>query len=831
MVTLAEKPATGQKINIEAINKAVVRTPRVQRLKLARLDIRTPIVSAERAKLYRESWQQTRGEHPAIRRAKAFKHFLENKELFIGADELLVGNITKHLRGTYPNPQEFPGYVAKIIKDGIDTYGESINEAIPKDDLDTILECCDYWADEYPGARIEQKVREIAGDRYAKMLQARLLTIPPSPPFVDLAGQDWDRILSIGLNGIIAEARDRIAALKKSSLTTNKVDKLHWYEAVIITLEGVITFAQRYARLAREMAAKESDNTRKAELEKIAEVCEWVPANPPRSFYEAIQFHWLLVLCLELEKSNRFQISMGRIDQYIWPYYEKDIREGRITYDEAGELLGCLLIKGMGNEYFAADFAGDVQLDMGGFSLQFTTGSYGYTYTIGGVDKRGQDASNELSVLIVEALRQVKCTFPYVHLRFHRAMAPELIDKAIECNSEGGGNPAWFSDRHGTEILLGAGLPIEEARDWCLVGCVFAIHRSSAGSGTHSGWINHAKILELAMNNGVDPVTGQRLGIATGDPRNFRTFDQMLEAYKKQYDYVLDLVVRVHNATWAIGREDALYCPLTSACVAGQLELGVDVTRGSRYPALDATTFSDRCHNDVADSLTAIKKLVFEDNKLTIDELLTAITANFEGYEDTLQMCLAAPKYGNDDDEADAMMALVWQNATDGIQQYRSADGQRFRIMRSGGSWAQWAGEIVGALPNGRKAGTTLYDASGSPMQGKDTKGFTATLNSVTKGCDPIYVDGPVLNQRLAPRALQSNEKKAKFAALLASFFDRPSCHIQFNVFDREMLLDAQKNPENYRDLIVRVAGYSAFWIELTPELQNDILSRTEQEL
>jgi formate C-acetyltransferase len=290
-------------------------------------------------------------------------------------------------------------------------------------------------------------------------------------------------------------------------------------------------------------------------------------------------------------------------------------------------------------------------------------------------------------------------------------------------------------------------------------------------------------------------------------------------------------VIKVHNATWDIGREDALHCPFTSSCIAGQIELGIDATRGCRYPGLGASVIAERAHNDAGDCLTAIKELVFEERKITMDQLLAALAVNFEGYDDIRQMCLAAPKYGNDDDEADAMVALLWKNATDSFQQYRTADGQRFQIETQGAAWAQWAGEMVGALPNGRKAGVPLYDAAASPMQGRDTKGMTAVLNSVTKCCDPAHVHGPVLNQRIAPGALKSRAGRDKLAAVIASYFDRPSYHIQFNVFDREMLLDAQKHPENYRNLLVRVAGYSAFWVELKPEVQEDILLRTEQGL
>jgi formate C-acetyltransferase len=826
---LAIRPTTRRKINLDAINKAVVLTPRVYRLRHVHLTTEMTKVSAERSPLYLESWKQSEGHHPVIRRAKAFQHFLENKEIVIRDDELIVGSTTRYPRGVYPNPEECAPHVGRVLKEAIENCPDSVKEAFEGDDVNTLLQCCEFWNDKYPGARLDRKIKEVAGDRYTKMIQARLVSTPPSLAQGFRSSPDWDTILSKGLNGMITEARERMALLRQSPVTNEAMEKLNWYEAVIISLQAMMAVAGRHARLARELAAKEHHLTRRGELERIAEICDRVPANPPRSFYEALQFQWFIALGIDWEKCTT-ATRLGRFDQYMWPYYYRDIEEGQMTHAEAGELLGCMFVKLMGMEFFAADFTGNLKKQ--DYRATFAPQNYGMNITLGGVDRQGHDATNELSVFMVEALRQVKPQQPHLSIRFHRAMSPELIDKTIECNSEGGGNPAWFNDRHGTEYLLALGLPIEEARDWQVNGCTYITHKAAGGQREIAGFFNHAKLIELALNDGVDPVAGERLGPPTGDPRSFCTFEDVVEAYKRQFDYVLELTVRLLNSTWAIAIEDATYFPFVSALVAGQLELGRDATRGGRYPGLWADGVGDRGHPDAADSLTAIRRLVFEDKKSTMDQLLTALAADFEGYDDIRQMCLAAPKYGNDDDEADAMMTWVWKNATDSIKQYRDANGQRIGRCTGQPFWATWAGGMVGALPNGRKAGTSLCDAAASPMHGQDRKGFTAVLNSVAKCCDhAAYVEATTLNQRFSPSVLRSKANREKLAAAIACYFDGPTYQIQFNVFDKEMLLDAMKNPADYRDLVIRVAGYSAFWVDLKPEVQLEILSRTEQRL
>jgi formate C-acetyltransferase len=344
-------------------------------------------------------------------------------------------------------------------------------------------------------------------------------------------------------------------------------------------------------------------------------------------------------------------------------------------------------------------------------------------------------------------------------------------------------------------------------------------------------FVNHAKLLEITLNDGVDPYTGHRLGIETGDPRTFTSWEQLVDAYKKQIDAFYEYSVKNFRAVEKVYYEDSNYFPFISAFLQDCIAAGKDAVRGGgRYQQLEAWCFVDRAQQDACDALIALKKVVYEDRKATMDEVLAALRADWQGYEELRQACLAAPKYGNDEDEPDEFLRAMWRYTADKCQSYRDGFGRRFTMFRQGAAWSTWAGKATGALPNGRKAGTSLADASASPQQGCDVKGPTATMNSVTK-LDNMFLEGPLLNMKFAPGMLRKKEGMHKFAELMGTYFDRGGFHVQFNILDRETLLDAKQHPEKYRNLVVRVAGYSAFWVELTPAVQDEIISRTEQRL
>ena len=832
MVTLL----TRERLSMEEINKVDGFTPRVQRLK-QRLAEARPTVAGERAEFYLEAYKLTEGEHPAKRQAKAFANLLKKMPIAIRDDELLVGAPTPHIRGAFPNHEQAPAALEYVLTKMKPTTGSAVTDAdCGPEDTDKIVAAAQYWQTLEHNKRASEVAHKFANGLMHKIAECRLNVVGPAmvgiwTPLV--LGGDYEKVLAKGINGIIAEARDEIERIRSEPpkcLTKQDTEKLEFLEAVIITLEAFICFARRHADLAREMAAKESAPERKKELEEIAEICDWVPANPARNFREALQSYWFVPVAHDMEKAQPNHY-VGRFDQYLWPFYEKDINEGRMTRQEAAELLGCVFVKWASLEPF---LYGGV---MGKRTHQdVAMANYIVNVTLGGVTRGGRDAANELSCLVLQVAKQVRTHQPHISIRWHRAMAPEFLDKAIECNRDhGGGVPAWFNDRVAIEYLIDRGVSYGDARDWAMAGCVNTAYPKSyswRNAGPGAAFINHAKLLEITLNNGMEPLTGVRMGPATGDPGDFRTFDELVAAYKEQIDHYYEFYYSLWKEMEKVRTDsDTNYMPFASALMEDCIKNGTDCCRGgTRYPEQETGIFVDRAIPDVTDSLMAIKKVVFEDKQATMDQLLEALKADFEGYDELRQRLLAAPKYGNDLDEPDALFSDIWTYTRDRALSYRTDEGLRPRLFRQGASWAQWAGKAVGALPNGRKAWTTLADASLSPVQGCDRKGPTAVMNSVSK-MDMMYQESSLLNMKFAPTMLKSKEGKQKFADLLATYFDRGGSQVQFNILDRDMLLDAKAHPENYRDLVVRVAGYSAFWVELSPEVQDDIILRTEQKL
>jgi len=832
-ISRANDRALRGRIPLEEIDKLNGLTSRVERLRQAYFRTR-PAVDGERAWFMLQSYKQTDGEHPAKRRAKAFANVLHKLTIAIRDDELLVGGSTRFLRGALPNVELAPLHLEWLLNqhEPPTTASPTTQADLDPEDKERLLAACDYWRDKYAAKRPEEIITALDGGLWRKLGEARMGMCQQYTPMCFTPGADYETVLAIGFNGVIQQARDHIARIMASvngqGLGEKDKEKVEWLESVIIVVEAMIAHAHRYAALARDMAASEQNPERKRDLEKIAEVCEWVPANSPRSFHEALQLYWFIAVGHDIEKATT-NAYVGRFDQYMWPYYAKDINEGRITRQEAAELMGCMFMKWTAMEPFM--FMGLLGKR---FHQDVAQSNYFVNVTLGGQGRDGRDAANELSCLILQVAKQVKTHQPHISMRYHRAMAPEFLQKGIECNRDhGAGIPAWFNDRLGTEYLLDRGVQWDDARDWAMAGCINTSYPKSFAWTRNAvvSFVNHAKLLEMTLHNGVEPSTGFKMGLETGDPRNFKTWDELVEAYKKQVDHFYDYSVANFRAMEKAYYEDALYFPFISAFLQDCIAKGKDVIRGGgRYQQLEAWCFVDRGIQDASDSMIAIKKVVFEEKKATMDELLQALEDDFEGHEALRRACLAAPKYGNDDDEADGLNSELWRYSIDKCQTYRDGWGRRFTMFRQGAAWSTWAGKNTGALPNGRKAGTSLADASASPQQGCDVKGPTATMNSVAK-LDNMYIEGPLLNMKFAPGMLKKKEGMAKFAELMGTYFDKGGFHVQFNILDRTTLLDAKEHPENYRNLVVRVAGYSAFWVELTPAVQDEIISRTEQTL
>ncbi|MFC1924366.1 pyruvate formate lyase family protein [Chloroflexota bacterium] len=832
-VKTVEPKIKAGKILLEEVYKTNGLTPRIQMLK-NRVREEGVHVAGERAKYWLESYLETEGEHPAKRRAKAEANLFAKVPVVIRDGELIVGKPTPYNRGAYPGHTFGPELILAIInqRSMMASAGSEEQEAgLSDESLDDIRAAAEYWN------KIVNKSPQEAGNRFAdglrnKMGEAKLnmggvLQSGEMTPLV--LGADFDKYLAKGVNGIIVEIEETIERIRRKGvdITHEDFDKIENLEAMIIAQKGFLTFTRRHAKVARRMAAREKDPQKKKELKEIAEVCEWVPANPARTFREALQAYWFIPVAHDMEKalSNHYA---GRFDQYLFPFYIKDINEGRLTRQEAAELIGNIFIFWDSLEPFL--FGGL----MGRRDHQAVAqANYIVNVTLGGIDRRGRDCANELSCLVLHVAGQVKTHQPHISIRYHHAMAPEFLDAAIECNrNHGAGIPAWFNDRNNIEYLISRGVSNEEARDWSMAGCVNTgiCKAYNWGSGPSAGFVHHAKLLQMALNRGVDPDSGHKLGPDTGDPRKFKTFDEVLAAYKEQVDhhYEFHMNLAREQEKYRDDRDD-MYVPFASAYIEGCIESGKDSNHGgARYHMqLEGGSWVDRAISDTADSLIAIKKVIFEDKAATMDELLKALKANFEGYEGLRKKLIDAPKYGNDLEEPDELMAHLWAWTRDKLLSYRDCEGRKLRLFRQGAAWAEWVAPNTGALPNGKKAGEPVADGSLSPVRGCDKSGPTAVMNSAAK-CDMMGMESSLMNMKFSAGILKAREGKDKFAALLDTFFAKGGSQVQLNILNRDTLLDAREHPENYQDLVVRVAGYSAYWIELTPGVRDEIISRTE---
>ncbi len=778
------------------------------------------VISIDRARLAMESWRETEGEDIEIRRARLFKKVLENVPIAIHDIDIIVGRETEHLIGAPTFVDEIGNSVAGLWDKGDSLsrwmvfYGENA-----KKDKEVLRECSRYFDGKTAPDHVMQAWKDVAGTWAQDITEAKGADPTPDSgyfPGITCRGM-WEKLLAKGMRGLIREAEAGIARFKEMKETD--VSKLYFWQSAIIVCEAMITYARRYAQEARDKAAKAATPERRAELEEIAAICERVPEHPARTFHEALQSINLIMTGRGLEMM--YPVLIGRLDQYLYPYFKKDLEEGRLTLERAAELLGSALVL-WGMKVVVP--VGKTQLETHQFSFCINS------LNIGGVDREGKDATNALSYLVLHLIGLIRLSSPTVLLNWNAQTPHSLLLKAFDTNVKTkGGIPLFENSDHVVSCFVADGTPIADAREWYGQGCVTPIlptkidHNGSEGKGA----VNVALFLDLALHRGVSQITGKRVGIDTGDPRQFKTFDEFYEAFKKRCSFIVNRVLWMGTLAQSI-EPKYLRFPFNS-CVAGPncLEKGRDsmITDDDHSYGI-----SDRGIVDAADCLTAVKKLVYDDKKLTMDELLVAIDANFAGKrgEEIRQMCLAAPKFGNDIDEADLMVKEVGQFSGSIITSYINPYDQPCKISREGLSWHYFGGLGCGALPNGRKSKEPLNDGSISPMRGMDKLGPTGVMRSVIKaGFKESYAS--CLNQKFSGTVMQSPESLEKLAVLTDTFFRNGGQHIQFNLVDTEELLDAKTHPEKHRDLVVRVGGFSAYFVMLTPEIQDDIIYRSTQ--
>ena len=760
------------------------------------------------AKYLTEGFKETEGQPRIIQKATGFLHQCRKKNIYILDNELLVGgagfkprcgilcadsscSILDRELDTISTRKFDPFYLSeegkKIFKEEISDYWKNKCvldrwRALAPEDMETLQDNGMIY--------IDRKAVRGYGE-----------TTPA-----------WDRLLALGISGIRKEAEEALCKLDDAHV--GDLEKIFFLKSELIVCEGIVILANRHADLAETMAAECADPVRKAELEKIAATCRRVPEYPASSFYEAVQSAQFYHSAVYMEQ-NASSYNLGRIDQYLYPYYKADIDNGVMTKDDAQELLDCLWIK-----------IAELSLFQDEVTAQFAAG-YCITVqvTAGGINQFGNDAVNDLSYQVIQATMDVQLKEPNLSIRYNISKNPDFfLRKAIESIRMGLTMPAIYHDDAGIRMLLNKGVPLSEAWDWTPCGCVETNLSGRMKQYTDMADMNMGGIIDMALNDGVSCKTGKRVSVSTGDPADFKTFDDFYEAVKAHIRYFVDVVASGNQLLDYLSMN---YRPVPALSLSFPhcIESATDYSMGgAKYNCGGGVITVGQA--DIINSLAAVKYLVYDEKKVTMTELCEALDANFEGYEDIQKMCLEAPKYGNDDERADFIVGETFTYVIDQFEKYDTKFGKMTTGMLpvSGNTpIGQW----VGALPSGRKAWTPLTDGIGA-TGGTDVNGPTALLKSVSRIPHARYTQGTQLNMKLEPSIMGGEKGMAHMINLIKSMCTLDVYHAQFNVVDRETLLAAQENPQEYKHLLIRVAGYTAFFVELGKEIQDEIISRTE---
>ena len=781
---------------------------RIKRLRQQNFDTPTTL-SIERALIETAFYKANYGTMPiAELRARNFYEICKKKTIYIGEDELIVGE-----RGPLPKAvPTFPELTCHSVED-LHTLNERELQryTISQEDIDTYeREVIPYWKGKTQRERIFNHVSKAWEAAY----HAGVFTEFMEQRAAGHTAMDG-KMYHEGLLDVKARIEAKIKSLDYI-YDPEATDKQQELEAMAISCDAAILFAERHAELAEQMAAKEQNPQRKHELEKIAEVCHWVPAHAPRDLWEAIQMYWFVHLGTVTELNGWDSMNPGHIDQHLFPFYQKGIADGTLTHDQAKELISCLWIKF--NNQPAPPKVGVTALESGTYN-DFTN------INIGGVDRNGNSATNELSYMILEVQEELHELQPGLSIHIAENTPDDFLLAGIKVIRQGHGYPSIFNPDTYVQELVREGKTLEDAREG---GCSGCIEVGAFGKEAYllTGYLNTPKILEITLNNGVDPETGKKLGLETGDPRLFKTFDELYEAWHKQMTYFVNLKLSVNNY---IERMFSLYAPATflSLYIDDCIEKGKDYySGGARY---NTTYIQCTGLGTITDCFTTLKKHVFEDQRYTMDEILEACATNW-GQSEKMRLYIRnhTPFFGNDDEYADAIAVRVYDDLVSAIEGRPNTRGGKTQLNMLSTTCHNYFGSVCGATPNGRLAHFAISDGT-SPAHGSDTHGPTAVIKSLGK-LDQTKSGGTLLNVRFVPALLKREEDQKKLASLIRTYFKFGGHHIQFNIVDTSTLHDAQKHPEEYRDLLVRVAGYSDYFNDMTEQLQNEIIARTENE-
>lgn len=781
---------------------------RIKRLRQENFDTPTTL-SIERALIETEFYKKNYGTMPiAVLRAKNFYEICKKKTIYIGKDELIVGE-----RGPLPKAvPTFPELTCHSVED-LHTLNERELQryTISQEDIDTYeREVIPYWAGKTQRERIFNHVSKEWEEAY----HAGVFTEFMEQRAAGHTAMDG-KMYHTGLLDLKARIQKKLDSLD-FIYDPEATDKQQELEAMAISCDAAILFAQRHAELAEKMAAQENDVQRRKELLKIADVCRWVPAHAPRDLWEAIQMYWFVHLGTVTELNGWDSMNPGHLDQHLFPFYQKGIDEGTLTRDQAKELISCLWIKF--NNQPAPPKVGVTALESGTYN-DFTN------INIGGVDRNGNSAANEVSFMILEIQEELHELQPGLSIHIAENTPDDFLLAGIKVIRQGHGYPSVFNPDTYVKEMTRAGKTLEDAREG---GCSGCIEVGAFGKEAYllTGYLNTPKILEITLHNGIDPQTGKRLGLETGDPRTFQCFEDLYAAWHKQMVYFVNLKLSVNNY---IERMFSLYAPATflSLFIDDCIEKGKDYySGGARY---NTTYIQCTGLGTITDCFTTLKKHVFEDKRYTMDEVLEACEKNWEGLEVMRQYIRNhTPFFGNDDKYADDIAVRVYDDLVDAIEGRPNTRGGQTHLNMLSTTCHNYFGSVCGATPNGRFAHFAISDGT-SPAHGSDSHGPTAVIKSLGK-LDQTKSGGTLLNVRFVPALLKREEDQRKLGQLIRTYFKFGGHHIQFNIVDTQTLLDAQKHPDQYRDLLVRVAGYSDYFNDMTEQLQNEIIARTENE-
>ncbi|MFW9792686.1 MAG: trans-4-hydroxy-L-proline dehydratase [Candidatus Thorarchaeota archaeon] len=785
-----------------------MQSERVRRLRDQSIGTK-PYISTERAELLTDFYQSGGANNVStpVARALAFKHLLENKTICINDGELIVGE-----RG--PAPRASPTYPELCCHSLNDLDIANSRERTPfllsESARNTYRdEIIPFWT----GQTMRERVFEAMSDEWMAAFDAGVFTEfmeqrAPGHAILD------DKIYHRGLLDLIGDIETHLSKLDYYN-DPEAYDKEQELQAMKIAAEALIVFARRHADMARELAEEEPEKERKEELLQIAEVCEHVPSNAPRNFWEALQSYWFVHLGVITELNVWDSFNPGRLDLNLFPFYEREVKEGRLTRDFVKELLQCFWIK-FNNQ--PAPLKVSITEQQSGTYQDFAL------INTGGLTQDGKDAVNELSYLILEVCNEMRLIQPSVCIQLSTENPESFLMRAVDVVKEGFGQPSIFNTDVIIKEFVRAGKSIEDARVGGPSGCV-TISAFGKESCILTGYCNWPKILEITLHNGTDPRTGVKVGIETGDPTRFKSFDEMFSAYRRQLEYFINLKIKGNNIIERL-YANHMPAPFMSLLFDDCIAKGKDYHDGG--PRYNSTYIQGVGMGTISDSLSAIKFHVFEKKQFTMEELLKGLKTDFKD-EEVMRMTLLnkTPKYGNDDDFADTLAKDAFEAYFDIIDGRPNTKGGEYRVNLLPTTVHVYFGQMTGATPNGRTAGSPLSDGI-SPSHGADTKGPTAVIKSVAK-IDHWKTGGTLLNQKFMPEVLADVEGRKKLGDLVRTYFKLGGHHIQFNVVKAETLRNAQKSPELFQDLIVRVAGYSDYFVNIGKDLQNEIIARTEQ--